>query len=89
MSQKIPRILFVMLLLAGPLSAQQAPYGGTARPVPGVIQAEDYDTGGEGVAYHDTDLLNPHFSPILRERRVRGFVRGQSSLGNVIFQSWR
>ncbi len=23
-------------------------------PVPGRIQAEDYDLGGEGVAYHDT-----------------------------------
>ncbi len=39
-------------------AAQQAPYGGTARPVPGVIQAEDYDTGGEGVAYHDTEEAN-------------------------------
>jgi hexosaminidase len=32
----------------------QAPYGGTARALPGTIQAEDYDLGGEGVAYHDT-----------------------------------
>jgi hypothetical protein len=27
-------------------------------PVPGRIEAEDYDTGGEGVAYHDTDATN-------------------------------
>jgi hypothetical protein len=39
-------------------SAQQQPYGGTAWPVPGTVQAEDYDTGGEGVAYHDTDAAN-------------------------------
>ena len=26
--------------------------------VPGRIEAEDYDTGGEGVAYHDTDAVN-------------------------------
>ena len=26
--------------------------------MPGRVQAEDYDTGGEGVAYHDTDAAN-------------------------------
>ena len=29
-----------------------------AAPVPGTIQAEDYDVGGEGVAYHDTNKGN-------------------------------
>ncbi|UYZ64944.1 RICIN domain-containing protein [Hymenobacter weizhouensis] len=45
---------------AGPTSppATQAPYGNTARALPGTIQAEDYDTGGEGVAYHDDDTNN-------------------------------
>lgn len=28
---------------------------GVAHPVPGTIQAEDFDLGGEGVAYHDHD----------------------------------
>ena len=28
----------------------------TAIPVPGVIQAENFDQGGEGVGYHDADL---------------------------------
>ncbi len=31
------------------------PYGGVPWAVPGIIQAENYDLGGEGVAYHDTD----------------------------------
>jgi beta-galactosidase len=26
--------------------------------IPGVIQAENYDRGGEGVAYHDLDMIN-------------------------------
>jgi PKD repeat protein len=34
-----------------------APYNGSHQ-VPGVLQAEDYDLGGEGVAYHDTTLTN-------------------------------
>jgi endoglucanase len=35
-----------------------SPYGGTARAVPGTIQAEDFDDGGEGVGYHDSDAMN-------------------------------
>ena len=36
----------------------QSPYGGTAVIIPGTIQAEDFDNGGEGVAYHDSDSAN-------------------------------
>ncbi len=39
-------------------SPSQAPYGGTPAAVPGTIEAENYDTGGEGLAYHDTDTGN-------------------------------
>jgi beta-glucosidase-like glycosyl hydrolase len=44
------------LSLAGPLSsaraAADAPFGGTAAAVPGTVQAANYDTGGQGVAYN-------------------------------------
>ncbi|MFO8009156.1 MAG: carbohydrate-binding protein [Candidatus Brocadiia bacterium] len=43
---------------ATPTASGQSPYGGTARSIPGVIEAEDYDEGGEGVAYHDSDSGN-------------------------------
>lgn len=33
----------------------QSPYYGTARSIPGLIEAEDFDEGGEGVAYNDVD----------------------------------
>lgn len=36
----------------------QAPYGGIPWAIPGKIEAENYDTGGEGVAYHDTSVGN-------------------------------
>ncbi|HYE98027.1 MAG TPA: carbohydrate-binding protein [Planctomycetota bacterium] len=36
----------------------QAPYGGSAVGLPGTVQAENFDTGGEGVAYHDTTAGN-------------------------------
>ncbi len=35
----------------------QTPYT-TTRPIPGIIEAENYDKGGEGIAYHDTSSGN-------------------------------
>lgn len=39
-------------------AGSQGPYGGTAVAVPGTLQAEDFDTGGPGVAYQDGDSTN-------------------------------
>ena len=35
-----------------------SPFGGTAWSIPGLIEAENFDDGGEGVAYHDTTAGN-------------------------------
>ncbi|MFM7021469.1 MAG: putative Ig domain-containing protein, partial [Flavobacteriales bacterium] len=35
-----------------------SPYLGTPWPIPGTIEAENYDNGGEGFAYHDNDVNN-------------------------------
>jgi beta-glucosidase len=35
-------------------AAADAPFGGTAAAVPGTVQAANYDTGGQGVAYNVT-----------------------------------
>ena len=37
------------------LSTYQTPYSGTAVALPGLVQAEEYDNGGEGVAFNDSD----------------------------------
>jgi len=34
------------------------PYQGVVRVIPGTIEAEDFDEGGEGVAYHDLEPQN-------------------------------
>jgi hypothetical protein len=34
--------------------SSEGPYGGTAAAVPGVVEAANYDTGGQGVAYNAT-----------------------------------
>ena len=36
----------------------QAPYNGAPALIPGVIEAEEFDLGGEGFAYHDVDTSN-------------------------------
>ncbi|CAM9216242.1 unnamed protein product [Ascophyllum nodosum] len=40
------------------MRAKGDPYGGTAAVIPGIVEAEEYDTGGEGVGYSDTDVGN-------------------------------
>jgi hypothetical protein len=58
-------ILAVAVLTALPLTgvvhsaasaATGTPYGGTAAAVPGTVQAANYDTGGQGVAYNVTSV---------------------------------
>ena len=41
-----------------PPPSASGPYGGTPAAIPGTIEAENYDLGGEGVAYHDTTAGN-------------------------------
>src|SRR4029079_8411435 len=40
------------------VSSVQSPFGGTPWAIPGTIQAENFDNGGEGVAYHDLSAGN-------------------------------
>ena len=39
-------------------NATESPYGGTAAAVPGIVSFCNYDDGGEGVGYHDSDSVN-------------------------------
>jgi hypothetical protein len=39
-------------------SPTQAPFGDAAVSIPGKLQAENFDLGGESVAYHDLDSIN-------------------------------
>jgi hypothetical protein len=41
-----------------PSSTDGSPWNGTPAAIPGQVEAENYNTGGEGVAYHDTDTAN-------------------------------
>jgi hypothetical protein len=49
---------FNWIALSQAATTASTPYSGTPISVPGTIQAENYDHGGEGVAYHDTTSGN-------------------------------
>src|SRR6202051_105744 len=46
----------VLLSVAHVALAAEGPYGGTPAPIPGTVQAENYDTGGQNVAYNVTSI---------------------------------
>ena len=50
-----PRDYFSIVKGAG---SAARPFGGTPAAIPGILQAEHFDEGGEGVAYHDTTAGN-------------------------------
>jgi beta-glucosidase-like glycosyl hydrolase len=45
---------YMAFTLNSSVSSGEAPFGGTPAPVPGTVQAANYDTGGQGVAYNVT-----------------------------------
>jgi hypothetical protein len=47
-----------MLFIKVPNLEGQRPFGSTPHPIPGTIEVEDYDLGGERIAYHDTTAGN-------------------------------
>src|SRR6202453_790886 len=46
----------LLLSMANAAYAAEGPYGGTPAPIPGTVKAENYDTGGQGVAYNVTSV---------------------------------
>ena len=51
--------IFVWLTIhAAATVSAQSPFRGSPATVPGTIQSEDFDAGGEAIAYHDTSPTN-------------------------------
>ncbi len=49
------------------INVPQGPYGNTPHPIPGIIQFEEYDVGGNGLAYFD-DSPGSEVSPVVNFR---------------------
>jgi beta-xylosidase len=52
------------------VNVPQGPYNGTIHAIPGRIEAEYYDLGGEGVAYHEANTSGNEGGAILRSDEV-------------------
>ncbi len=61
------------------------PYGGSARALPGTLSAADYDTGGEGSAYHDPH--GPAQSTSYRSDDI-GICDGGAAICNLSQGEW-
>jgi aryl-phospho-beta-D-glucosidase BglC (GH1 family) len=67
----------------------QASFSGTAIPIPGELEVEDYDLGGEGLAYHDIDAANQGGGYRLDEGvDIGGNGLGGFVLGYVAQEEW-
>jgi len=53
---------YSLTVSTGNTTQSQSPYEGTVRSIPGRIQAQNFDIGGEGEAYHDTSAGNVYGS---------------------------
>jgi len=51
-------LLFSLIAISTVVAQSEAPYGGTPWAVPGTIQAENFDTGGESVGYYTDNNTN-------------------------------
>ncbi|HZS14730.1 MAG TPA: carbohydrate-binding protein, partial [Candidatus Dormibacteraeota bacterium] len=91
-------LLAVVILCASSLAglrtaafaATDAPFGGTPAPVPGTVQAANYDTGGQGVAYSVTAANGSanSYRPDGVDLETTADTQGTSSPGGAYDQGW-
>jgi hypothetical protein len=70
-----------------PAKPSRKPYGGTPWAVAGVIQAEDFDEGGEGVSFH-RGKVSTTSDPSSRNADVRNNTDGTAELVNLEKGDW-
>ncbi|MCR6638790.1 MAG: carbohydrate-binding protein [Sporocytophaga sp.] len=70
----------------------QGPYKGSPWPIPGIIEAEHYDEGGEGFAYHEANTNGNEGLATLRNDEVdieqTGDVSGSYNVGYILSGEW-
>ena len=79
--------LLLLGLAGAAAAADQTPFNGP-HTIPGLIQAEDYDNGGAGVAYSDTTSGNSGGAGRLTEAVDLETVNGITNIGWIIGGEW-
>jgi len=75
----------------GPTAPIQTPFGGTPWTIPGVVESEDFDNGGQGIAYNDS---NPNSNTGGRYRTNEGVDiavanEGGHQIGWTVLGEWQ
>ena len=63
------------------VKAPQAPYKGVASVLPGAVEMENYDEGGEGMAFHDSDEKNEGDGYRNEGVDIEEFSKGEYAIG--------
>lgn len=75
-----------------PIINIQTPFNGMAHQIPGRIEAEEYDLGGEGVAFHEADANGNQGLALLRNDDVdietTGDTVGDYNIGYILQNEW-
>jgi len=71
-----------------PAPTTQSPYAGSPVSLPGTIEAEKFDNGGEGVAYHDIDSGNIPGQFRSTDVDIESCVEGGYSIGYIRTGEW-
>jgi len=69
-------------------SSGLSPFSGSPASVPGTIEAENFDNGGEGVAYHDTSGGNNGGAYRSTDVDIEGTTGGGYDIGWVVGGEW-
>ncbi len=70
------------------VKTSRSPYGGTAAIIPGTVEAENYDFGGEGVTYHDVDAGNKGGVYRTDDVDINAAVEGGFTVGWMNLSEW-
>ena len=74
------------------IRAVQAPFHGVARMIPGRIEAEEYDLGGEGLGYHEANTNGNEGKSPFRNDEVdieeTGDDHGDYNVGYILSGEW-
>ncbi|MBP5482398.1 MAG: carbohydrate-binding protein [Paludibacteraceae bacterium] len=70
------------------VKAPQSPYKGVASVLPGAVEMENYDEGGEGMAFHDSDEQNEGDGYRKDGVDIEEFSKGEYAIGWTKAGEW-
>lgn len=72
------------------VNGKRMPYSGTPVALPGIIQAENFDKGGEGMTFHDSDTNDEGDAAYRTDNGGLDLVKGNSgtAIGYTVNNEW-